>query len=261
MRFCLEAACGCNTGRLRKNNEDNYYFEQQILRQENNGLRIPLYKRFSRETVCFAVFDGMGGHEDGQVASYIAADIFKRDCEQIERGGMLSENFFSLAVNHMNDAVCIEAQRLKNNMGTTAVMIGFCDDLIYICNIGDSRAYRFRDNHLIQISMDHTEAIPPFMQGSRQRKPKLSQCIGISPEELLLEPYLAQGYVKKQDRFLICSDGLTDMLSDNEIEEILSSERDSGVCVQQLIDKALEHGGKDNVTAIIVRAIETAEER
>lgn len=261
MQFCLEAACGCNTGRIRKKNEDNYYFDSQILPLDNNGLTIPMYKRFEQDVVCFAVFDGMGGHADGHVASYLSANVFKHDCEKMEQGGMLSETFFTRAIVHMNESVCVEAQKLKNNMGSTAVIIGFCDDMLYICNVGDSRAYRYRKNRLLQITMDHVEDIPPFMRSSKRNKPRLSQCIGISPEELTIEPYVAQGMIKADDIFLLSSDGLTDMVTEEEIGKILSSGRDAGVCVQMLIDKALEHGGRDNVTVIVVRVQEIKETR
>lgn len=253
MDFYLEASCGCNVGRLRKNNEDNFYFNGQILPQENKGIDIPMCQRVNQETVCYAVFDGMGGEADGQIASYLAANTFQKDCESIERGGLLSESFFSSVVNHMNNAVYLKAEQLNNHMGTTAAMIGFCEDSIYLCNIGDSRIYRFRQGRLTQISMDHTESIPPFLRNSANRKPRLSQCIGISPEELVLEPYIAQGSAKMDDIYVISSDGMTDMLSEQEILNILNNTENVVTCVEKLIDKSLMNGGKDNVTVIVIK--------
>ena len=257
MQFELEAACLCDMGRIRKNNEDNFYFDRQILDEDNAGLNEPLCLHASEGAVCFAVFDGMGGHADGQTAAHLAARVFQRDCIPVERSKMLSETFFSTAVRHMNDTVCIEAERLNNNMGTTAVILGFCEESVYLCNVGDSRAYRFRQGQMTQISIDHTEVIPPFLRTARHKKPRLSQCIGISSEELLLEPYLAQGAIESGDVFLLCSDGLSDMVMPDEISRVLGSGQNADECVRALIELALSHGGKDNITVIVIRVLES----
>ena len=261
MEYYLEASCACHTGRVRKNNEDNFYFNGQILAQEHSSVSKPIYKRFDQEAVCFAVFDGMGGEADGQIASHLAAQTFRKDCEQMERGGMMSESLLNNAVTHMNDAVVLNAQQSNNHMGTTAAIVGFCVESVYVGNVGDSRIYRLRQKQFSQISMDHTEKIPPFMQKTRHQKPRLSQCIGISPKELLLEPYLAKGKVKAGDIFVISSDGMTDMLSEKEILDVLHSGRDAGVCVQELIEKSLQNGGRDNITVIVIRVIQKPMER
>lgn len=254
MRLSIEAACGSNVGRIRKNNEDNCYFAGRVLSQEHGNIDTPFYQRFATsDGICFGVFDGMGGEADGQVASYLAACAFQRDCEDVEGEGMLSETFFANAVIHMNDAVCAESSRRANRMGSTAVMLGFCDDAVYLCNVGDSKCFRYRGKKLTQISIDHLEDIPPFLQQSKRGKPRLSQCIGISSEELRLEPYLATGLVQPEDVFILCSDGLTDMITEEDISLVLDRGRDAGVCVQHLIELALEHGGRDNVTVIAIR--------
>ena len=145
---------------------------------------------------------------------------------------------------------------VKNKMGTTFVGACFCEERIYLCNIGDSRAYRVRESQLVQISKDHVEEIPPFMQHKRHIKPNLSQCIGIPSEELLIEPYVMQGEIKQDDTYLLCSDGITDMLTDKEILSILENSKDASICIQLLISSAMSHGGKDNATAIVVKVKE-----
>lgn len=258
MQFELEAACFCTIGRVRKNNEDNFYFDQQILEEDNTGLNTPLYLRSAIGTVCFAVFDGMGGHADGQTASYLAARAFQRDCAAAEPSEVLSEEFFSNTVTHMNDAVCMEGKQRNNNMGTTAVILGFCGESAYLCNVGDSRAYRFRQGQIVQISMDHVEMIQPSLT-VRHGKPRLSQCIGIPSEQLLLEPYLAQSLIKSGDIFLLCSDGLSDLVMLDEISNVLSGGQHLSDCVCTLIELALDYGGKDNITAIVIRILEPDE--
>lgn len=257
----LDAACGSNIGRLRTNNEDNCFFDGKTLPEDNAGIPTPWSRRFRNTSVCFGVFDGMGGAEDGQTASYLAAQAFAADCGKLPAGGMLSESFFLSAISHMNSVVFAEAESRRNNMGTTTVLIGFCETALYICNVGDSRAYRFRDGQLTHITMDHVESLPPFLQGDRRRKPKLSQCIGISPEELLIEPYVAQGVLREGDVFLLCSDGLTDMVPDEELRLLLAEGGELSRTVQRLIDAALAHGGKDNVTVLLVKTVSVPKER
>lgn len=247
MRFELEAACGSSIGRLRTNNEDNFFFGGETLAQENDGCRPPLFARFPSDAVCFGVFDGMGGADDGQVASWLAAQSFRMDQRDAAADEQLSEDFFRGAVEHMNTAVCAEAAARRNHMGTTAVMLGFCMDRAFVCNVGDSRAYRLREGRFSQLSMDHVS-----LRMYTRRKPPLSQCIGLPPEELLIEPYIAELGVLAGDVYLLCSDGLTDMVPEDAIAEILT-ESDAGECVKRLIQTAEENGGRDNITVIVVK--------
>ena len=260
MQLSLDAACGCDIGKVRTNNEDNFYFNGETLEMENPGLVSPFHRRFNQNTIFFGIFDGMGGAEDGQVAAFLAARSFRRDCQGIKNTEMLSESFFFRAVEHMNDSVYLEAGQKKNNMGSTAVLLGFCADALYVCNVGDSRAYRLRDDRLVQITIDHVETIPPYLKGSRRRKARLSQCIGISPDELRLDPYIMQGIAKRGDIYLLCSDGLTDMVDDSLIAEILNSGEDACICVQRLVQTALDRGGRDNTTAIVVKVLDISED-
>ena len=124
---------------------------------------------------------------------------------------------------------------------------------VWICNLGDSRGYLLRGGKLLQISQDHTDAA--FMQenGITGRKPYLTQYLGIDPDEMMIEPYIKSYYLQEGDTFLICSDGVTDMVEEQEICRILAHNEDVGDCVDLLIQAALDGGGKDNITAIVVR--------
>jgi len=241
-------------GRVRTNNEDNFCFGGVTLEQENPGLVAPLSALLHEESICFGVFDGMGGAADGQVASYLSAQAFRRDGLSLENGGEVDEDFFLAAVEHMNTQVVREAERRNNNMGSTAVMLGLRGDTVYVCNVGDSRAYRLREDRLAQITMDHVEELTPAMTAGG-RKARLSQCIGIPPEEMTLEPYIARGTAREGDIFLLCSDGVTDMLADGEIGAILRSGQSALDCVERLVDGALRRGGRDNTTAIVIRVL------
>ena len=121
----------------------------------------------------------------------------------------------------------------------------------YVCNVGDSRAYRLRDGEFLQLSCDHVEKRP----GRDQKKAALTQHLGFGSEEIEIEPYIAKGELKRGDTYLLCSDGLSDMLTNFEITDIMLGCEDAEDCVRQLIDSALQHGGRDNITAIVCKLI------
>ena len=97
--------------------------------------------------------------------------------------------------------------------------------------------------------------LPIYCQenGITGRKPYLTQYLGIDPDEMMIEPYIKSYYLQEGDTFLICSDGVTDMVEEQEICRILAHNEDVGDCVDLLIQAALDGGGKDNITAIVVR--------
>lgn len=256
MKNKLKAACACTTGHIRQNNEDNFCFDQRILPQENNGLEqtisacsLPL-----ESSVAFGVFDGMGGEADGQVASYLSASTF-RNLYETQGNVLTARKLLKQAVFQMNDCVRKKAESSFSRMGSTAVIFYFCEDLVYVCNVGDSRAFRFRDNTLVQLSKDHTDAEFLASRGITNRKPRLNQYIGMSTEDGIPEPYIAKGHILPGDQYLLCSDGLTDMLSNAEITAILKDSQDATNAVNSLISAAMEHGGRDNTTAIVIQVL------
>ena len=133
-------------------------------------------------------------------------------------------------------------------MGATLAGIVFMKGAIYTFNLGDSRVYLNRDKMLTQLSVDHVDQRATF---SRHVKPSLTQHLGIDEEEFLVEPSIARCDPSAGDRFLLCSDGLTDMLADQEIGSLLQSSRTMQAAVESLIAASLERGGRDNVTAIV----------
>lgn len=255
MNYKLKAACSCSIGRIRKNNEDNLYFHGLILPEENYGLEKTLYAEYmiSKRQCIFGVFDGMGGEADGQIASYLAAGILQREYERMKFSPLSVQKNFEDLINSMNEAVYKNAESRFNRMGCTAAMLCFADERVYICNIGDSRIYRLHRHEMTQISEDHTDAGFLMSQGITKRKPHLTQCIGISPEEMQIQPYVAYEKICANDRYLICSDGLTDMVVLGDIQRILQETEDLTECTELLIKKALKGGGRDNVTVIVVQ--------
>ena len=255
MAYQIEAACGCNIGKRRTNNEDNFIFDNQILPKENRGLKAVVKTRqeLKRELV-YGVFDGMGGESYGEEASFLAAAIAKNSKKRLADFIYSPRQYLRDLIRQMNDAVCKRSEELGNGrMGSTAVLLYLNERYVYICNVGDSRAFRLYGNGLEQISQDHTDEAFLVQQGITRRKPSLTQHLGIWPEEMLLEPYVAKGELEAGDQYLLCSDGLTDMVSSADICAIMKEAPDAAICVDWLIEAALKAGGHDNVTAIVVR--------
>ena len=244
MKHNIYAACGSNIGNVRKNNEDNFCFNGKYLDVKNANIPSCLkYDDVITDGLSFALFDGMGGGHFGEIASYTAAKYMADIKMQTCGISNLSE-----LIELLNLAVVKEQQKLiANDMGTTMASIHFSRNNIFICNIGDSRVYRVRRESFLQLSVDHVEKIGYYKSG----KPMLTQCLGMDPEEVLIVPHILKRKFESGDVYLLCSDGLTDMVSDFEIHKILSDNKDAEIIVNELISLALERGGKDNITIIV----------
>ena len=249
MRYTIQAACMCNTGKIRKNNEDNFYFEGKCLERENNGLKHPvLLEEPLKNGLCVAVFDGMGGENFGEYASFAAARQMQLTERTFADYFIPEKKYLNRLVTELNDAV-VRAQKemYTDKMGSTMVCLYFSGKHVYACNVGDSRAYRLRSGEFLQISKDHVEKRP----GREDKKNPLTQHLGFGSEEIQLDPYIAKGEIKKGDMYLLCSDGLTDMLTNFEISDIMLKSETADACVEALVEAAMEHGGRDNITVIV----------
>ena len=131
-------------------------------------------------------------------------------------------------------------------MGTTAALLVFGKTEIALCNIGDSKIFRFANDELEQISIDH------YSVAAHGLKPPLSQNLGIPITEMIIDPHVAKGSYNDGDIYLLCSDGLTDMVTTDDMTQILINTRFEDT-VNRLIERALENGGKDNITIIMCK--------
>ena len=243
MSWNIRYVCLSHTGRIRKNNEDNFICLSRYMEYDNKGTEAPVEGRFLPDSPrLLGVFDGMGGEELGEMASFLAAETaagtsFEGDPEEALVG----------FCRYANRRICQYADRNNiSSMGTTAAVLLFRPDGVRVCNVGDSRIYLDSGKKLIQLSEDHV--IP--MEG--RKKPPLSQNLGIPEDELLIEPYIAFRKYRSGDVYLVCSDGLTDMVPEEEIGRILrtGSLTDAAAALR---DRALENGGRDNVTVLLCR--------
>ncbi len=235
-------SCTCDTGRLRSINQDNFTCAGEC-RDVNLNESVSRCNGMIEEEsqAVFGVFDGLGGEEHGELASWIAA----RTAGQWDISDDVEKSLAEYC-DIVNKMICRYADdHFIDAMGTTAAMLVFRKGKYYVCNIGDSRVYRVEEDKLQQISLDH------IFTGTKYRKAPLSQKLGQKEGEGIIEPYEASGRCGAEDCFLICSDGLTDMLPEDEIAEVLCT-FDIETVADELVRRALEAGGRDNVTALVL---------
>jgi serine/threonine protein phosphatase PrpC len=209
----------------------------------------------------FLVADGMGGHAAGEVASRIAADTVDEIVAHAAGGEEKPEDVLLRAAQTANDRIFEQQSRSPEyaGMGSTLTALAFREDQYYIAHIGDSRAYRLRDGVLDQLTRDHSLVWNLYESGvlgkedlsSHPQKHLITRSIGPHPE---VEVDLEQGQACEGDVYLLCSDGLTDVLSDKGIQQILfnpgKTPQDLG---EDLVNAANEGGGPDNVTVVVLR--------
>lgn len=243
MQYNISYWCVSNIGKIRRMNQDNFICNGRFMEINDEIIQFPLTGvKSSKARSVFGIFDGMGGEESGEVAAYIAA---KCASDLTIGKNVLSD--LSQFCQNANAKICEYAKEHGVIcMGTTAAMLSFTNKNITLCNIGDSKIFRFSNGSLSQISEDHVAAT---VFG---RKAPLSQHLGIPPTELLIEPYLAQGIYQDNDIYLICSDGLTDMVTTEEMSEVLANTSADEI-VNTLLKKALLNGGRDNITIILCK--------
>ena len=240
MRLVFAAAT--DVGRMRKNNEDSY---------------------LSAEPVA-AVADGMGGHSAGEVASAIAIEEL---AALGERGPWENE---TAATDDLKQAILRANRRIRgmaasdrklNGMGTTLVALLQDGDMVHVANVGDSRGYLLRQSELSQVTVDHS-LVQELVDDGRlspkdaERHPQrsvITRALGIDPEvEFDLFTYKLQ----VGDRLLLCSDGLSDVVEPTQIRNVLLRVRSPQKAARQLITVANEQGGPDNITVIVVDAVD-----
>lgn len=253
MAYQIEYAYTCHIGKIRNNNEDNFWCCGDSLEAQNHGMsHIRSGYMKQSEYPLLAVFDGMGGESCGEMAAFLAAEAcgehFKTAKDGIRND---PEEFLNEICESMNQAICDYGRTNKiNSMGTTAALLAFAEDAVYSCNLGDSRIYKSDREKFYQISQDHVLGRSLF------GKAPLTQYLGMEEENLQLEPSISRQEIKIGDRFLLCSDGITDMLSDGEIADILSRDIPVAKTVEILVDRALKKGGRDNITVVLCEIME-----
>lgn len=240
----IKYSCASNVGRIRNQNQDNFICDGVYMNHDACTEKFSLAGTANLDGIhLYGVFDGLGGEECGEVASYIAA----REAALLKPDDMQYTGLKQYCY-RANQMICQYAEEHGiYSMGTTVALLSLSENEICICNIGDSKVFRFDGVHLKQLSVDHLAHMPAGM------KRPLSQNLGISEDLMVIEPYLKQQDYCRKDIFIICSDGLTDMVSMEEMWKLLK-ESDVEDLANILTDHALKNGGKDNVTVIALQA-------
>jgi protein phosphatase len=233
----VSAAGQTDLGQRRKKNEDSY-----LVLEDHN---------------LFVVADGMGGHAGGEVASKIAVDTIGAAFNQTQFKGERYPNVprrgsdLALAIQMANEAIFerAKAEPELNGMGTTVVSARFSPNKqrLYVGHVGDSRCYRLRDQELRQVTTDHTMGSLGVTGPLAER---LERAVGIAPA-VKVDIIIARPL--PNDIYLLCSDGLSKMVSDAAMRDILIAEKDLNKAAAALIATANAKGGRDNITVILIQ--------
>ncbi|MFC3193450.1 PP2C family protein-serine/threonine phosphatase [Marinicella sediminis] len=204
----------------------------------------------------FLVADGMGGHDHGEIASALARDHI---LHAIKDGVSIKQ-----AILDANQEIINSSLEKPGDlpMGTTIALLKTNGSRFDCVWVGDSRVYKLSDNHLEPISSDHSyvqelvdqDLITAEQARSHPHRNVVTQALGVTDNsEIVISE--KHGTIKKHDKFLICTDGLTEEVDDQTIKEIMSKALEPKEIGDQLMIQALENGGSDNITAIIVEFI------
>jgi serine/threonine protein phosphatase PrpC len=236
----LRAAAGSDVGRRRAANEDHYALAPEI------GL--------------YLVADGLGGHVAGQIASELAAEAALRTIRTLEGAGTSLAEKLRYAVIAANREVHETARRRRElaGMGTTLVVLLAQEGRAALAHVGDSRAYLVRGSRIRQLTDDHSlvgelvrrREISPAAAREHPQRHVLTRAVGVRPT---VEPDLAELTPEEEDVFVLCSDGLTGHVQDDEIARTVAGGVDPQEAVDALIGLANSRGGEDNITVAIVR--------
>jgi protein phosphatase len=240
-----------DAGRARTNNEDSVAVDS--------------------DAALAVLADGMGGYNAGEVASNMATTFIHAELGRWlhEAGSIASDaevrRAMDICVDNANRAIFNAANSNPNysGMGTTLVVAVFRDGRLQLGHVGDSRAYRWRDGRLEQVTRDHSllqeqidaGILTPEQAAYSSNKNLVTRAVGVE-DTVLLETHLHE--TQAGDVYLMCSDGLSDMLSDSSIASLLRANDSLPVAGQSLINSANEAGGRDNISVILVRVSGTS---
>jgi protein phosphatase len=231
-------------GRIREMNQDNYYVSDP-----NDEIKM------------FIVADGMGGYKGGEIASALAIESAKSYItNNFEETNREKEKILDLIKNAIEYANMVVYERSKeveelNGMGTTMDVVIIQSGRLYIGHVGDSRVYRLRKDFFRKLTTDHSYVEQLVRQGNitkeeaynHPKKNMLTKALGCTA---FVEPDVMVKGFQKDDILLMCTDGLTNMVREDQICEIIKENPESACDV--LVNKANENGGQDNITAVII---------
>lgn len=241
-----------DVGRTRAHNEDSIAINEQLQ--------------------LVALADGMGGYQAGEVASKIAIDVLteeiseskltEKDIAKIDpdTGTSVAMRRLRSAIEKANNRICSVSREKEelDGMGTTIVAACFYDGRVGIAHVGDSRCYRYREGIFEQLTRDHSLVQEQLEKGliteneahASPQKNLITRALGI---DALAQADTQEFRTRTGDLYLLCSDGLSDMVDNSDIKRELERSDDLSVVVKRLVDRANDAGGRDNISVIVVR--------
>ncbi|MEG0181262.1 MAG: Stp1/IreP family PP2C-type Ser/Thr phosphatase [Peptostreptococcaceae bacterium] len=244
-------SCVSHIGKVRKNNED--FCKGEIIPTKSGEIGI------------FAIADGMGGHNKGEVASELAVEnimrFLKNNLVQNENVKInYIDDILKQAYNNVNSIIYKKAKEDEgcSGMGTTLTTVIIHKDKAYIANVGDSRCYLLKSGELTKITRDHSlveelvakHAITEEEAKTHPKRNVITRALGT--EQIIIVDIYKQD-IGNDDKILLATDGLTSFVDKNDIESIVSSDENIEDITEKLIDKANEIAGKDNVSVILIK--------
>ena len=268
--YTLRVSVSTHIGKVRGNHEDNFYLEGLYMNDIFRNDFSASYTVRSADGMTFAVFDGMGGAAYGEVASEIAVRTLRKYEKKLKYadGTRMLDQLVSSYTTEANDAICdMLTEKHCAVGGTTFSMLYFMGDAVKLYYLGDSRMYRYQSDGLTRLTRDHTVAIQKvdaaiYTEEEAKHSPdqhRLTLFIGSDRKKVGLNADSRPPMpLEIGSKFLLCTDGLTNMCSDEEIHSLLSQNYFNEAAV--LVQAALQNGGADNITCIVLEVLPASSE-
>ena len=242
----LDISAASRIGCVRSQNEDMILVDNKFIREDSYKTMIVLSRE---DRFLSAVADGMGGHNRGDVASNDTLrnlQYFFYDIPSCLNAGDFNEAIVGW-LDSINNYIVSKgrADQQFKGMGTTLVGFAYYNGEFYSMNCGDSRMYCYRDGQLMQLTTDHSLS---NMTGSGKRSNIITNCVGGGCSSSYIDMVQMTSDVRRGDVYLLCSDGLTDMVPDQRLSELLGD----GADADALCGAAIEAGGLDNVSCCVI---------
>ena len=261
-KIYIRAAAESNVGNARGNNEDNVYFNGDYITPRNISRPFAIKTGEYTDVNVFAVFDGMGRNNTGSFASLVAATKLDAVADRIAFDTDVTPDDVVLAYMQETNELIRDQRRETGGVrtATTMALLIIEHGNAHVYNVGDSRVYLYRDKQLVKLTRDHVavegqKSVALTEDGIRHGR--ITKFLGMNSREGKMEPFRAKPFkVKKGDKFLVCSDGLSDQLDEDEITVCLAKRKDPFGHTNELMALAMSDDSDDNVSAIVVDVVE-----
>ena len=261
-KILIRAAAESNVGNARGNNEDNVYFNGDYITPRNISRPFAIKTGEYTDVNIFAVFDGMGRNNTGSFASLVAATKLDALADRISFDPDATPDDAVLEYMQDTNELIRDQRRETGGVRTASTMALLIIEHgnAHAYNVGDSRIYLYRDKQLVKLTRDHVavegqKSVALTEEGIRHGR--ITKFLGMNSREGKMEPYRAKPFkVKKGDKFLVCSDGVTDQLDEDEITVCLGKRKDPFGHTNEIMALSMSDDSDDNVSAIVVEAVE-----